>query len=378
MDASFLQFDFDNTIVSFSSSLLAHFGATPKHKTLPAIDRVLEGHRKVVVLLFDGLGQRMIERHLKEGSFLRSHLFHTMEAVFPPTTVASTNAFLSGLYPVENGWLAWDQWIDQYNCNVEGFTNRDHNSGKAILPHEDNILRRLAPYASIFEQIRNAGFQGDLFRVFPSWILPKMPSTLKEARRKIDAYLNDSNDIFGYVYWTEPDALMHEFGVDASKVHREILNIQRFVKGLVKAHPDTLFLTIADHGLVDIVFEDLCDHPDLYSLLYHPVSMEGRVSTFFVKEGAKENFESLFKRYYGDRYVLLSKEEAKKIHLFGLGDEHPLFDEALGDFISVSITPYSLFASKDYKEEEDGGFLKAAHAGYTKDEMEIGIGVFND
>lgn len=376
-ESSCLTFDFSNNIVSFSSSLLAHFGAAPKHPTMPMIDEVLKGHRKVVVLLFDGLGQHMIEKHLKEDSYLRSHLFHTMEAVFPPTTVASTNAFLSGLYPIENGWLAWDQWVEKYGCNVEGFTNRDHNSGKEILPHKDNILERLAPYASIFEQMRDGGFQGELFRVFPSRILPKMPSTLKDYRKRIDEHLKDATDAFGYVYWTEPDSSMHEFGVTSKKVHREILKIQRFVKGLVKAHPDTLFLTIADHGLVDIISEDLCDHPDLYSFLYRPVSMEGRVSTFFVKEGKQEEFASLFHRYYQDHYVLLTKEEAKNIHLFGLGEEHPIFDEAIGDFVSVSITPYALYASKDYPGVAEEDLLKAAHAGYTKDEMEIGIGVYN-
>ena len=91
----------ENSLVNLSNSILKHFGVTPFHDSIPEIDTILKGHDKVVVVLFDGMGQNITRLHLKEDSFIRSHYVHTINSTFPPTTAAATTAFLTGKYPID-------------------------------------------------------------------------------------------------------------------------------------------------------------------------------------------------------------------------------------------------------------------------------------
>lgn len=370
-----LHFDHDRSIVNFSNSLLAHFGAKTHHATIPEVDEALKGRRKVVVFLFDGLAKNIMERHLKEGSFMRQHVVSQMEATFPPTTVASTTGFLSGRYPVENGWLAWSQWNEAFGCNIEPFTNRNMNTRELMLPRSYGIQTRFAPYASIFEQIRLANPEVKVHDIRPSHLSGQGVKNLRDARKALKKALASSDPCFVYFYWPSPDHELHAEGLSSRHVHRLVNRIDRFVKKVTEENPDTLFFSIADHGLIDVHYTDLCVHEDLYSLLERPLSMEKRVVTYFVKEGKQEEFRTLFERYYGDEFVLLSKEEVRDIHLFGVGDEHPLFEKAIGDFVSVSVAEACLYASKDYPGTMH--YHVAAHAGFTPGEMEINIGVYN-
>ena len=60
-----------HNLVTFSNSLLKQFGVMPFHQTEEAVDTVLGNHQKVAVILFDGMGQNIIRRHLKYNSFIR-------------------------------------------------------------------------------------------------------------------------------------------------------------------------------------------------------------------------------------------------------------------------------------------------------------------
>ena len=95
---------------------------------------------------------------------------------------------------------------------------------------------------------------------------------------------------------------MHATGIDSFKVHRIIKRINRIVRRLAKANPDTLFLSFADHGHINVKFLDICEHEDLYALLDKPISFEKRTPTFFIKEGANKQFEELFNKYYGEHF----------------------------------------------------------------------------
>ena len=96
-----------NSLVNLSNSILKHFEAESFHESIPAIDNLLKGHKKIVAVLFDGMGQNIVRKHLKEDSFIRTHYVTTINSTFPPTTAAATTAFLTGKYPIETGWLAW-------------------------------------------------------------------------------------------------------------------------------------------------------------------------------------------------------------------------------------------------------------------------------
>ena len=66
-------------------------------------------------------------------------------------------------------------------------------------------------------------------------------------------------------------------------------------------------------------------------------------------------------------FLLISREEALKSNLFGVGEKHKRIDDMLGDYLIVAISDKVLF-----QEYEDGvlypRFL-GTHGGLTQEEM---------
>lgn len=365
------------TIVNFSNSILKHFSAPVWHETIPEVDRVLNGHKKVVVLLFDGMGRYIIEQHLKPKSFIRSHYLTNIEATFPPTTVASTTGFIAAKFPIETGWLSWNQYFEDYDCDIEVFRNTRKRDGSLIRDRKHSILFEKCPYASIFEQINKANPDVATFDVRINSVSADGPTTLREARQVINKNLKSKDESFTYFYWPLPDGLIHHFGVHSWTVHMMIHKIERFVKRLVKHNPDTIFFTFADHGLVDVKYVDVCEHDDLYSLLLRDPSFEVRTINFFVKPENKAIFADLFDKYYGEHFELMDRESVFKNELFGKGEPCLMSYKFIGDFIAISKDQYCMYASKAI-DPKKLHLHKGHHAGGTADEMDISISVFNN
>ena len=67
--------DYKNCIANLPNSILRKFGVTPAGDTLPLLDRYLEkDYRNIVVILLDGMGKSILERHLEKDGAFRSHL----------------------------------------------------------------------------------------------------------------------------------------------------------------------------------------------------------------------------------------------------------------------------------------------------------------
>jgi predicted AlkP superfamily pyrophosphatase or phosphodiesterase len=370
--SSILELKNKNTIVNFSNSILKHFDLEIFHDSIPEIDKILENHKKVVVLLYDGFGKNIIEEHLKPNSFIRTHSIHTMNATYPPTTVASTNGLLSGRFPIETGWIGWAQYFKDVNLVVEVFPNRNQRTLEEI--PGANIMKQYCPYKTIVEMINAKEKRVIAYDLKEYPIDEKGYKNIKEGADVVESILQKHDKCLIYSYYTKPDKDIHDFGVQGHPVHKDAKTIDKTVKRLVKRNPDTLFLVIADHGLIDVEYLDLSEHQDLYELLTRPLSLEKRTITFFIKEGAKMQFEELFDKYYGQYFDLITKEEALKNKIFGDGSagDHSL--EFIGDYIAIAFDKYCLYCSKDVNQFTE---LKGHHAGFTKEEMEINISAFN-
>ena len=361
-----------NSLVNLSNSILKHFGVNTFHESIPEIDDLLKGHKKVVAVLFDGMGQNIVRKHLKENSLIRSHYVTTINSTFPPTTAAATTAFLTGKYPLETGWLAWAEYFKDYDRNIILFKNTDYNTEEKLAG--ENIAEKYFPTTRIFELIEKSGVRAFNISRFP--IKEDGPKKLlSEGVNKLTKTLKENDSCFIYFYWDSPDREMHESGIDSFKTHYQVKKAQRFMKKVIKKNPDTLFILLADHGHVNVEFFDICDHQDIYSLLSKPITLEKRTPSFFVKEGKEKEFETLFNKYYGQYFELLTKDEAFNIKLFGEGIPANGVSEVVGDYIAIAKDKYGLLASKELKFL---GAFKGHHAGGTKEERLIDIHLFNN
>ena len=367
----------EKSLINLSNSILKHFGVTPFHDTIPEIDEQLKGYKKVVAVLFDGMGQNIVRKHLKEDSFIRSHYVTTINSTYPPTTAAATTAFLTGKYPIETGWLGWAEYFKDYGRNIILFRSIDFNTGELLIKEgEPHIVEKYFPIKYVFDLINEADNNARAFNISRYPVQPDGPkSLLHTGVAKLTKTLRNNDECFIYFYWDSPDIEMHETGINSRETHYQVHKAQRFLKKVFKKNPDTLFICLADHGHINVKYFDICEHDDIYSLLSAPVSLEKRTPFFFVKDGEKEKFAELFNKYYGEYFELLTKEEALKIKLFGEGKPAPGVEDVIGDFIAISKREYGIYASKELVHAD---IFPGHHAGGTDEERLIDISIFKN
>lgn len=365
--------DHETSIVNFANSILKHFKASTFHNSIPWIDDILQGHKRVAVFLFDGLGEYLINLHLPNNSFIKSHINGTIRATFPPTTVASTTGFLSAKFPIENGWLGWALYFNEYNSNIDVFSSRYSNS-KALADNID-IMRKYCPYERLDILLKTSSLKVDTAIIFPYPIQENGPKSLSGCYKKAASFFKKKEYAFLYNYWTYPDSLIHMYGVNSKRVHNNIVKIDKMIKKFVTNNPDVLVFTIADHGLVDVAYFDIVSNKSLLDTLSKPISIEARTTAFFVQKGKEREFEKIFNQSYGSYFVLLSKNEVIEQKLFGDGNPNQYSYKFIGDYVAVAIDKYCLTNSSDYDEKSIP--FKGHHAGMSKEEMNISVGVFN-
>lgn len=378
--------DYNNCLVNLSNSILKSFGARTTAGTLPLADKYLEGeYQNVVLLILDGLGTSIVERHLEKDGFFRSHMAASFDSVYPPTTVAATTSILSGLYPNEHGWLGWDIYYPQIDKNVTVFTNRDQEKerenavpsaadpdGKkrwakdsleeAFPAAEYSVGFRFTPYKNIIEIIKESG--GSAYAAMP--FMPPYPQSADAILSHVEKLCNESGRKFIYAYWNEPDSTMHKTGTGSLETHRIVTELEKMAEKTVSGLSDTLFLIAADHGHMDSRNCCLLDYPEIMNCLVRQPSFEPRTLNLFVKEEYKETFPKIFNKAFGDSFVLLTKEEVFSERVFGTGNDRDGLEEMIGDYVALAISDKSIFNTHIGAQEMSG-----VHAGLTEEERRI-------
>ena len=360
------------SLVNVSNTILARFGAPIHHPVIPKLLRKLQKKDKIIFLLFDGMGQTILHQHLPFYAWLRRQKFMTITSVFPSTTAAATTAFLSAQYPIEIGWLGWAHYFPEHDRFLELFTGRDYLQQQPALSPQDT--QQTIQYQSIFSQLKASPLNPTIHEVWPD-IRPGGAKDLDEWFGQLATAIQTPGPMFTYGYWLDPDKTIHKLGVKPKAIKTIIRSIQSRLKALTTQHPDTTFVVFADHGLVDISFLSIQEHPDFYQTLIRSFAFEPRAATFFVKPGQSENFVKAFQQYYGRYFHLLTKAEALSLQLYGQGQPHLRINDFLGDYVAVAHDRYAF--TPGLATDTMPKTMKAHHAGMTKKEMLIDLMVIN-
>ena len=368
--------DYTNSITNLSNSILKRFGLKPFHSTIKCVDNLLLNKKKVLVFLFDGMGKYIIDKHLEEEGFFRSHILTTITSTMPPTTVAATNSFLSGRYPEENGWLGWSQYFKENDKIINVFTNFIKGENKYI--DGKNYMSQVASYPNL-ELLINAKNKEGTAKLIFSYPVDKKNIKARKLKSFIKYAYKEANrkdETFTYAYNVSPDCYMHMDGTNSERVHKEIKQIEKLVKKYASKNKDVLTLVIADHGMKDVKFDAINNYPDLVDTLLRPITLECRTANFYVKKGRETEFENLFHKYYGNHYKLFTQKEAIEEKLFGEGKASDLALSFLGDYIAISQDEVSL--EYIYPTEKEGKQFKGHHAGGTLEELMISVIAINN
>ena len=350
--------DYENCIANLPNSVLKKFGLETVGSSLPLADQyMVKKYKNIVVLLLDGMGTHILEKHLEKDGFFRSHLKGTYKSTFLSTTVSATTSALSGLQPCEHSWLGWDCYYPQVDQNVTVFLNTIQGTETQVADY--NVPWTVTPYENVAARMNRQGKTGYIVAPF----IEPYPQSLEEICSKVKTLCDQPEEKYIYAYWNEPDGLLHRHGCDSDIVHNAMIEMEATVKDLFESLDDTLLLITADHGHLDTEATIITDHPKIMDCLERMPSLEPRVLNLFVKEEQKECFETEFQKEFGEKFVLLTTEEALELNLWGTRIPHKEFRSMLGNYIAIATGNLSIF--------NDEEVWLSMHGSLTPEEMLI-------
>lgn len=354
--------NYNECLTNLACSIQKYFGLKSKHNSIGYIDKLLDEKqpKNVVLMLFDGMGSRILDRALDKNSFFRKNRIKEITTVFPATTTAATTSIRTGLNPIEHGWLGWNMYIAPINETITLFLNSE--KGKEEVSNNFLKVKEKLVQRTITDEI-NENTEYSAIELFPFG--KKKYNNLDEMLEIIQEECNKEGKKYIYAYDTEPDHSMHDFGPDNSKVKKLIQIRNNKVEELCKKLNDSIIIIIADHGHKEVEHIYLKNYPKIMEMLERTTSLEQRAVSFKIKKDDKERFVKEFNKNFGKDFQLYSKSEIIGHHLFGYGDENELFRDAIGDFIAIAENSNKCIIT-------DGDeVLKSQHAGYSNDEIYV-------
>lgn len=345
----------NNNMVNLVQSIKKYYNLELQHETNSDLDSVFnnEKPRHVVLMCLDGLGACL----LNKAPFLNSKLFQKINTVFPPTTACATITLQTGLYPCEHGWIGWSQYFKEFDAIIELFTGIDFYGGEKY--EYSNVIKDIN-FTPFFNNIKNSK------SFLPNFDINGF-NTFNEMIDATKQHIKSNETSFSYVYWNQPDSILHETGCNSIESRTMIEDIDNVLNDFSTTLNDTMIIITADHGHINCDPIYLSDYPKLFECISKLPSIEQRCANLFVYENKNQTFLKEIKPLlkYFDLYT---KEEFVKADFFCFGKIHFKINEFLGDYILVGKDKYYL--SIDRLSDKNKVF-KSSHAGLTKDEMEI-------
>ena len=317
--------NYNECLTNLACSIRKYFNLECKHNTLQYIDEILNEYnpKNVVTILCDGMGSNIMDKMLDNNSFLIQNRMKAITTVFPATTVAATTSMMTGLNPVETGMLGWDMYYKDIDKTISVFMNSEKGDiecnplPEAIDYNKKNMIRK-----SIDKEINEQGkYKG--YKLFPFG--EDHYETLDDMLNRIEILCNQEGKKYIYAYDTEPDHTMHEIGCDRPEIKDIITERNDKIEKLSNKLNNTIIFVIADHGHYNVEDIFIKDYPDIEECLLRNTSLEPRAVNFFIKKDKKEQFTTLFNKYFADDFDLYSKEDVIESRLFGDGKENRKF-----------------------------------------------------
>lgn len=317
---------------------------------------VLPPARAVVVLLVDGLGDTLLAERGGHAPFLRRLRAAQPGAValagFPSTTATSMGMLGTGLLPGAHGLvgldvldpdrdrlfseLAWDPEVDPHRWQPEP-TVFEQLAAEGI----DSV--RIGPGYFDGSGLTEAALRGGRFVAADT--LQARADAAVEAVRAIGRGLV-------YVYWGEVDKSGHVFGCRSWQWGDELTAVDRMAQQLAERLPaGTLLLVTADHGMVDVAFEDRLDvavEPDLAAGVRH-VGGEARALHLYCEPGAAADVLAAWRARLDGRMTLLPRDEAVRAGWFG--PVHPRVLPRIGDVVGSAVDDVAVVDSRTQRPE---------------------------
>ena len=319
----------------------------------------LRGAQAVLLLVCDGLGWDMVQRHHEAMPTLASMTGGPITSVVPSTTSAGLTSIVTGAAPAEHGLTGYRIRVGGEPLNVLRWPSKGGPDPAAVQPvpaflgHDVAVVTRAEFRASGFTQahLRDTTLIG--------W---RTTSSLVEHCRR----LADGDRTFAYAYYDGVDKVAHEYGLRSEFIVGELAAADHLVSQLLDVLPETWALAVtADHGQVHVEADDAIELDAVHRLV-GSYSGEGRFRTLHARSGAAAELATAAEQQYGDRAWVFTRDR-----LFDEGWLGPRASLAVrgrvGDVI-LAAREDVVFLDPDLPQESS---MRSHHGSLTPAEMEV-------
>lgn len=277
---------------------------------------------RAVVVLVDGLGHDLLRQRGGHAPFLRRLLptAHRVPCGFPSTTATSMGSFGTGLPPGIHGLVgfqvldpATDRLLNELSWEEgpDPFRWQPNDTVFELAEASGVSVTRIGPGFFDGSGLTNAALRGGRFAAASS-LADRVDAAVDAVRVRPRSLV--------YLYWGDLDKVGHVHGCQSWQWGDELESIDRSLAALAERVPDdTLVVVTADHGMVDVPFEDRLDLAHEQELMRGVRHLAGEMRSIqlHLEEGEQASVEAVWREVVGDRSTILTREQAIDEGWFG-------------------------------------------------------------
>jgi hypothetical protein len=328
--------------------------------------------RRAVVVLVDGMGDRLVRRRRGHAPFLRGGLDTAYRLVcgYPSTTATSMGTFGTGLPPGAHGMVGYEVLVPETGRLLNELSWDDGPDPRAWQPEPtvfegavaDGIaVTSIGPGYFDGSGLTKAALRGGRFLA---------AHTLSARVEAALGAIRATSRSLVYLYWGDLDKVGHVFGVASHQWGAELERIDEAIGRLVAGVPsDTAVYVTADHGMVDVdhaLRVDLVDEPQLRQGIRH-VGGEPRALQLYCRPGAAADVAATWSQRFGTDALVWTRAESVAQGLFGPVAERVL--PRIGDVLVNCVAELAVVDSARMRAELLA--LVGLHGSVTPDECAI-------
>jgi type I phosphodiesterase/nucleotide pyrophosphatase len=313
----------------------------------------------VCILVVDGLGWELIERHPGDAPFLSevaTSSGRSISSVFPSTTSASLASLGTGLPPGEHGLVGYTFAVPGRDRAMNSLQWELYGIGPYLDLRTELRPEDFQPMPTLMEQARSAGVEITL--VGPSAHVASGltrailrggryvgADALDQLVEAVAATLTRDGRTNAYAYHPFLDTFGHLRGVSSNEWTEHLLSVDRAAQAIYERLPPGFALVVtADHGMVNLGPEDRIDVADAPELMagVRLLAGEARARHVHARPGAANDVLAVWRDMLGERMWVVPKEEAIGAGWFGpkiLDWVRP----RIGDVIAAAFSAIGVF-----------------------------------
>ncbi|MGE0799371.1 MAG: alkaline phosphatase family protein [Lautropia sp.] len=375
------EIDAGSSILNLAATLALRFGAAAGAPLLAGhapLQSVLAATRSVVLVVFDGLGERQLSEHAGRGALADCRL-GSLSSVFPSATAPAMTSLATALPPAQHGTPGWLMWSEAdgeiVRClpmDVRGQPDRPVSAASLWRWQPWSAALRLPVVSLLPRAISESTYSRYAYSAGRRIGYEHTDDVPQRIAELLGATIDGA---YIFVYLPHFDAASHEFGWRSERAERTVLRFDRWFARLIDAlrDCDALVLATADHGFIDVPERQqlrLEALPEIAACLARPLAGEPRVPFCQVLPRSHDVFAERVREATHGEFEAYRSEALLTAGWFGRPDQ-AVASSIAGRLGTHVLLPRGGATLIDQVEGERPLSFIGMHGGPSADEMQV-------